>query len=153
MSHVYVLTNQHKQFLSKSKEWFDGRDATKLFRSEHKDVAINEMFEANTRDVSLRIELLQCELNAKRQPLVPEEALADTGLLAGAESAQGDPEIEPGSPPETPPEQNPEVTPEQLPEAPPEDQPEVPPEQPPEIEPERPDEAEGDEESAAREAG
>lgn len=145
MSHVYVLTNQHKQFLSKSNEWFDGRDAAKLFRSEHKDVAINQMFEANTRDVSLRIELLQCELNPKRQPIVPQEALADRELLAQTESAPGDPEIEPDYPPETPPEQNPEVTPEPVPETPPEEQPEYTPEEPPEIEPDRPDEAEGDE--------
>ncbi|WP_250461735.1 hypothetical protein [Microbulbifer litoralis] len=162
MSHVYVLTNQHKQFLSKSNEWIDGRDVARLFRSEHKDVAINQMFEANTRDVSLRIELLQCELNTKRQPLVPDQALGDReppatrengDLLAEAESAQGDPEIEPGSPPETPPEQNPEVTPEPVPEAPPEQVPEITPEEPPEIEPERPDEAEGDEDRAALEAG
>lgn len=127
MSHVYVLTNQQQQFLSKSNEWIDGREAGKLFRSEHKDVAINQMFEANTRDVSLRIELLQCELNGKGQPQVPAEAL-------------GDPEIQPGSPPEAPPESNPEITPEPTPEIEPDEPPEVTPEEPPEIEPEQPDE-------------
>ncbi|MFI2811228.1 MULTISPECIES: hypothetical protein [Microbulbifer] len=127
MSHVYVLTNQHQRFLSKSNEWIDGRDAGKLFRSEHKDVAINQMFEANTRDVSLRIELLQCDLNPKGQPQVPEEAL-------------GDPEIEPGSPPETPPEQNPEIIPEPTPEIEPGEPPEITPEEPPEIEPDQPGE-------------
>ncbi|SDK38787.1 hypothetical protein [Microbulbifer yueqingensis] len=135
MSHVYVLTNQHQQFLSKSNEWIDGREAGKLFRSEHKDVAINQMFEANTRDVSLRIELLQCDLNAKGQPQVPEEAL-------------GDPEIQPGSPPETPPESNPEVSPEPTPEIEPDEPPEVTPEEPPEIEPQQPDEAAGRSRSA-----
>ncbi|MCA0900002.1 MULTISPECIES: hypothetical protein [Microbulbifer] len=82
MSHVYVLTNQHQQFLSKGNDWIDGREHTKLFRTEHKDVAINQMFEANTRDVSLRIELLECKLDTKRQPLVPEDALSEAPLEA-----------------------------------------------------------------------
>jgi len=144
MSHVYVLTNQHQQFLSKSNEWIDGRDASRLFRSEHKDVAINQMFEANTRDVNLRIELLRCELNAKGQPQVPEEALGEKPAPAKAEAAQGEPEIEPGSPEEMPPESNPEVPPEPIPEAEPDEPPEVAPEEPPEIEPQQPDEAERD---------
>nr|WP_010132047.1 hypothetical protein [Microbulbifer agarilyticus] len=86
MSHVYVLTNQHQQFLSKGNDWIDGREHTKLFRTEHKDVAINQMFEANTRDVSLRIELLECKLDTKRQPLVPEDALSEEPLAATVEA-------------------------------------------------------------------
>ncbi|SEA15593.1 hypothetical protein [Microbulbifer marinus] len=152
MSHVYVLTNQHQQFLSKSNEWIDGREANRLFRSEYKDVAINQMFEANTRDVSLRIELLQCELNPKGQPLIPDEALGEIQLVAEAETAQGTPEIEPGTPPELPPESNPEVGPEQAPEVEPEEAPEVTPEEPPEIEPEQPGEDAEQSASAARAA-
>lgn len=138
MNHVYVLTNQHQQFLSKSNEWIDGREVNKLFRTEHKDIAINQMFEANTRNVSLRIELLQCEAGPKGQPLIPEEALASEELLAA--QAAGEPEIQPGTPEEVPPESNPEVNPEPAPEVEPQETPEVPPEQVPEIEPEQPDE-------------
>lgn len=129
MSHVYVLTNQHKQFLSKGNEWLDGREAGKLFRSPHKDVAINQMFEANTRDVDLRIELLRCELSAKGQPQVPEEAL-------------GDPQP---TPQEVPVENPAEVPPEQAPEVEPQEPPEVAPEEAPEIQPQQPDEVKGDE--------
>lgn len=134
MSHVFVLTNQHQQFLSKSNEWIDGREANRLFRSEHKDVAINQMFEANTRDVSLRIELLECELSSKGQPQVPEAALGEPQL-------QGEPEIEPGAPEEMPPESNPEVNPEPAPEVEPGDNPEISPDEPPEITPQQPPEA------------
>ncbi|WP_323846252.1 hypothetical protein [Microbulbifer magnicolonia] len=148
MSHVYVLTNQHQQFLSKSSEWIDGRDAGRLFRSEHKDVAINQMFEANTRNVSLRIELLQCALNPKGQPQIPEGALGEMQPVADLEDAQGEPEIQPGSPEEMPPESNPEIVPEQAPEVAPEEAPEVTPEEPPEIEPEQPDEAGADDDGA-----
>ncbi|WP_157533538.1 hypothetical protein [Microbulbifer variabilis] len=143
MSHVYVLANQHQQFLSKSGEWLDGREPNKLFRSEHKDVAINQMFEANTRDVSLRIELLQCELNNKGQPLVPEEALADISPL------QGDPEIEPNTPEEMPAQEPPELEPQAEPEVSPEPAPEVVPEQPPEETPAHPSEKTSESESAA----
>ncbi|MCX2778663.1 hypothetical protein [Microbulbifer thermotolerans] len=138
MSHVYVLTNQHKQFLSKSNEWIDGRDVARLFRSEHKDVAINQMFEANTRDVSLRIELLECALNAKGHPQIPEEALGEPPVLADAE--QGDPEVTPGGPEEVPPGSHPEVNPEPAPEAEPQEPPEVAPQEAPEIQPGQPDE-------------
>ncbi|MFC6633737.1 hypothetical protein [Microbulbifer taiwanensis] len=151
MSHVFVLTNQHQQFLSKSNEWIDGREVNRLFRSEHKDVAINQMFEANTRNVSLRIELLQCELNDRGQPQIPADALGEMSAMTAAETAQGNPEIEPGAPEELPPESNPEVNPEPVPETPPEQAPEVTPEEAPEIEPQQPDEA-GAEAGGARAA-
>jgi len=138
-----VLTNQHQQFLSKSGEWLEGREPNKLFRSEHKDVAINQMFEANTRDVSLRIELLQCELNNKGQPLVPEESLAENSTL------QGDPEIEPAAPEEIPAQEPPELEPQVEPEVPTEPAPEVAPDQTPEETPAQPGENKSESESAA----
>ncbi|WP_428819536.1 hypothetical protein [Microbulbifer sp. MCCC 1A16149] len=147
MSHVYVLTNQHQQFLSKSNEWIDGRESTKLFRTEHKDVAINQMFEANTRDVTLRIELLECALDTKKHPQIPADALSDEPLLAteGGITA-GDPEELPQpDPSETPPEHNPEADPQPAPEVEPQPQPEVNPDQfpgtTPEVEPNQPPEA------------
>ncbi|WP_444899494.1 hypothetical protein ACJJIX_07110 [Microbulbifer sp. VAAC004] len=143
MSHVYVLTNQHQQFLSKSGEWLDGREPNKLFRSEHKDVAINQMFEANTRDVGLRIELLQCALNPKAQPLIPEEALADLS------AAPEDPEIEPGVPEEIPAAEPTELEPQPEPEVAPEQAPEVAPAQTPDETPAQPGEHKSESESAA----
>ncbi|WKD49637.1 hypothetical protein [Microbulbifer spongiae] len=145
MIHVYVLSNQHQQFLSKSGEWLDGREPSRLFRSEHKDIAINQMFEANTRDVSLRIELLQCDLNNKGQPLIPAEALA---AVSGT-SPQGEPEIPPAAPEEVPPQRNPELNPQPEPEVAPEQAPEVAPEPAPEETPAQPDERRSKSESTA----
>lgn len=153
MSHVYVLTNQHQQFLSKSNEWIDGRDSARLFRTEYKDVAINQMFEANTRDVTLRIELLECGLDSKKNPQIPADALSDAPLHVhagedGVEAAEegGDPdELPQPNPSEVPPEYNPEVDPQPAPEAEPDPQPEIDPDQypgdTPEIEPEQPPES------------
>ncbi|WP_105102478.1 hypothetical protein [Microbulbifer pacificus] len=152
MSHVYVLTNQHQQFLSKSNDWIDGRDSARLFRTEYKDVAINQMFEANTRDVALRIELLECGLDSKKNPQIPADALSDEPLCADdndtgeAAEESGDPEELPQpDPSEAPPEYNPEVDPEPAPEVEPDSQPEIDPDEypgdTPEIEPGQPPES------------
>ncbi|WP_078082691.1 hypothetical protein [Microbulbifer mangrovi] len=147
MSQVYVLTNQHQQFLSKSNEWIDGRESTKLFRTEHKDVAINQMFEANTRDVTLRIELLECALDTKKHPQIPADALSDEPILAPEKIiAAGDPdELPQPDPSEAPPEHNPEADPQPAPEVEPQPQPEVNPDQfpgtTPEVEPNQPPES------------
>ncbi|WP_285762705.1 hypothetical protein [Biformimicrobium ophioploci] len=77
-----MLTNQNKLFLSKQDEWIDGYERAKLFRTEHKDIAINQMFEANTRDVDQRIQLLQCELDQKGLPRIPEDALGPRQIAA-----------------------------------------------------------------------
>ncbi|WP_160151999.1 hypothetical protein [Microbulbifer sp. ALW1] len=145
MSQVYVLTNQHQQFLSKSNEWIDGRENTKLFRTEYKDVAINQMFEANTRNVALRIELLECELDAKKHPQIPADALSPEPLFSEAQSA-GDPdELPQPDPNEAPPQQNPEADPQPAPEVAPQSEPEIAPDQypgtTPEIEPGQPPES------------
>lgn len=153
MSHVYVLTSQHQLFLSKSNEWIDGRDSARLFRTEYKDVAINQMFEANTRDVSLRIELLECKLDNKKNPQIPADALSDEPqhvhageVTDGVAEEGGDPdELPQPNPSEVPPEYNPEVDPQPAPEVEPDPQPEIDPDQypgdTPEIEPEQPPES------------
>lgn len=88
MSQVFVLINQHRQFLSKNNEWVDGRESGRLFHSEHKDIAINQMFEANTRDIDQRIQLLLCPLNARGQPQLPDGAAAEA-------TAEVDPDPQP----------------------------------------------------------
>ena len=72
---MFILQNQDGYFLSKSGEWIDGRILNHLFRTPNKDEAVNQMFEINSQDYSLRINLLECEVNAKNLPLIPEELL------------------------------------------------------------------------------
>ena len=70
MSEVYVVTNQDGYFASKQKEWLDGRDPKPLFRSAHKDEAINMVFELSSKDIHVRASTLVVELNDKKQPVV-----------------------------------------------------------------------------------
>lgn len=91
MATIFLLQNQHKLLLNKHGEWCDGREATTLYRSVHHDEALNQMVEANSRDYTLRLKVLQCETNDRGIPLLKDEDLpplgsAGTGFEAEAET-------------------------------------------------------------------
>ncbi len=67
---VFVVRNQHEQYLNKQNEWVDGTEKHSLFRSPHKDVAINQLFEATMKDIGMRGEVLSCATDAKGDPLI-----------------------------------------------------------------------------------
>lgn len=70
MSKVFVVVNQKGLFANKHKEWTDGREPKLLFRSPHKDEAINLVFELSSKDIDLRAEAIEVDLNEKKQPVV-----------------------------------------------------------------------------------
>jgi hypothetical protein len=72
---MYILHNQDGYFLTKSGDWSDGRELAPLFKTIHKDEAINQLFEANSKDYNLRLSLLECEINSKKMPLIPDDKL------------------------------------------------------------------------------
>ncbi len=84
MSTVFLLQNQHKHLLGKSGDWLDGRHVIGLYRTAHKDEALNQQFEAGSKDYSLRIHILVCQLNSKKQPIIADddlpEAIAEPAL-------------------------------------------------------------------------
>ena len=93
MSTVYVVTNQHGLFINRQKEWVDGRDTKILFRSPHKDEAINLVFELSAKDIYLRAEAIGVELDDKGQPVVEVTAEVpppDQYTLDNLESADAD---------------------------------------------------------------
>ncbi|WP_370980670.1 hypothetical protein [Agaribacterium sp. ZY112] len=55
---VYILRNQHQQYLNKSHEWIAGGDSKTLYRSSHKDEAINEKVELTVKNPDLRIRVV-----------------------------------------------------------------------------------------------
>ncbi|GAA6151121.1 hypothetical protein [Pseudoteredinibacter isoporae] len=77
MSQVFILQNQDGYFLSKQKEWVDGRDASLLYRSPHRDEALNQMVEVNAKDYTQRITIVDCQLNDKRHPALDPEKLPE----------------------------------------------------------------------------
>ncbi|MFL0798607.1 MAG: hypothetical protein K6L73_14090 [Cellvibrionaceae bacterium] len=75
MSQVFILQNQNKYFLNKHREWVDGHDAGLVFRTPHRDIALNEMIEVNSKDVTQRIRIMECDVNSRNHPLIDEEDL------------------------------------------------------------------------------
>ncbi|MBR9909469.1 MAG: hypothetical protein GYB33_03840 [Gammaproteobacteria bacterium] len=88
MKSVFLLQNQDKLLLNKHGEWVDGREVASLFRTAHRDEALNQMVEVNTKDYTLRIKLLQCPVNERGQPQPRAEDLPP--LMAGGASAAND---------------------------------------------------------------
>ncbi len=70
MKQVYVVRNQEGYFATKKKEWECGREPKLLFRSEHKDEAINMVFELSSKDIYLRAEAIAVNMNDDKQPVV-----------------------------------------------------------------------------------
>lgn len=87
MSDVYILQNQAALLLGKQKDWLDGRDPASLFKTPHKDEAINLMFETSSKDYTQRIHIVQCALNEKGIPIIPQEILPEAGSGAPAAKA------------------------------------------------------------------
>lgn len=103
MSEFYVVKNQDGYYASKQKEWLDGREPRQLFRSPHKDEAINMVFEMTAKDIFVRAETITCELDDKKVPIVevtvplvekePEvEPIEEQAELATEESSESAPE-------------------------------------------------------------
>ncbi len=77
MSELFILQNQDKLFLGKQNNWVDGRDLNALFKTAHKDEAINQMFEASSKDYKQRLKVLSCNTNEKGLPLIDPELLPE----------------------------------------------------------------------------
>lgn len=88
MTMVFLLQDQNKRLLDKRGEWVDGRDAASLFRTAHRDEALNQMVEVNARDYTLRIHLLECPVSERGLPLVQPCDLPP--LMAAASDAAND---------------------------------------------------------------
>ncbi|MBB3169922.1 hypothetical protein [Simiduia aestuariiviva] len=77
MKTAFLLQNQNKLLLNKQREWVDATDLKSLYLTPHKDEAINQKVEVNAKDYTQRIHLLECPLNEKGLPQVPEDALPE----------------------------------------------------------------------------
>lgn len=87
MKKVFILQNQNKQLLNKQNEWVDGRDANTLFKTAHKDEAINQTFEVSSKDYTQRVHLLECPLSDRNLPVIPKDLLPDPAPRAAENAA------------------------------------------------------------------
>lgn len=77
MSELFILQNHDKLFLGRQKEWLDGRDPASLFKTPHKDEAVNQVFEISSKDYTQRIKVVSCKVNEKGLPIIDAELLGD----------------------------------------------------------------------------
>lgn len=75
MNELFILQNQDKLFLGRNKEWLDGRDSGSLFKTSYKDEAVNQMFEASSKDYTQRIKILGCAVSEKGLPIIDAELM------------------------------------------------------------------------------
>lgn len=93
MSALYILQNQHGYYLKKTNSkqdvsWVDGQDANLLFRSAHKDEALNMLIEVNSQHIDLRIIIKDYPANPKNHPLIPADELPPPLPKEGTETTQ-----------------------------------------------------------------
>lgn len=77
MSEIFILQNQLNLFLGKQNNWLDGRDLNALYKTPHKDEAINQMVEASSKDYTQRIKIISCAPNEKGLPSIDPEILPE----------------------------------------------------------------------------
>lgn len=90
MTTAFVIQNQHGHYIDKHGEWVDGRDRRVLYRTIHRDEAVNLNFELSSKDVYLRAEILACEIDSSGQPKVeagPEIMVEQAPELEDADDA------------------------------------------------------------------
>ncbi len=96
MKTVFVIRNQNGHYLGRHGEWLDGSHVPALFRTEHRDVAVNELVEVNLRDFDLLGEVVGIDGVEGDYPVVevtnpivstPAEEATDAaaGVTAGSE--------------------------------------------------------------------
>ena len=90
MSTAFVVRNQDGYFATKQKEWECGREPKLLFRSPHKDEALNIVFELSSKDIYLRAEAISVELDEKKQPVIEVTAPPKPEEVVETEAEQGD---------------------------------------------------------------
>lgn len=97
MQNLYIIHNQDGYFLGKSGDWLDGSEPTQLFRTLHKDEAVNQLFEANSKDVELRLSLLECPAKNRLIPDIPSDKMPPPMVRTEADNdelSNGEPQLD-----------------------------------------------------------
>lgn len=73
MSNIYILQSQNDLYLSKSGDWVSGDDSKVLFRTQHKDEAINQKVELTVKQPELRVSIGTAQLGDKGKLILQKE--------------------------------------------------------------------------------
>jgi len=94
---VFIIRNQQGHFWGKARQWVDGREARGIYRSKHRDEVLNTLIELGAKDIELRGEVLEAEINQRGEPCVEISAvpLPQIELAINQVEPSTDAEVEP----------------------------------------------------------
>ena len=67
---IYILQTQDQRTLNKDLEWSSEADRNLVYRTSHRDAALNQLIELNAKDINLRASIVECDADAKGQPVL-----------------------------------------------------------------------------------
>ena len=71
---LFMLQRQDAGFLSKDLDWTCDVTSNDIFYSPHRDIALNQLVELNAKQIDLRVNIIECEADAKGRPVMQLEA-------------------------------------------------------------------------------
>lgn len=75
---LFIIHNSRGEFLDRQLNWVSAEDASVIFHTPHRDVALNQLIELNARDIHLRAKVVQCDSDGKGRPLL--SSMADASV-------------------------------------------------------------------------
>lgn len=100
MSEVFLLKNQHGAYLERSGEWVDPMQSKTLFRTPHRDEAINQKVELAVKNAELRVEIAAAKVSPEGKLLIqdyvaPLEMPATSSMAESTDgTASSEPEVQ-----------------------------------------------------------
>lgn len=73
MNNIYILQSQNDLYLSKSGDWVSGDNSKILFRTQHKDEAINQKVELTVKQPELRVNIGTAQLGDSGKLILSKE--------------------------------------------------------------------------------
>ena len=84
---IYIIKSHDESILGKDFDWLDGTNASLIFNTPHRDIALNQLIELNAKDINLRAEIIECEADKKGRPIMLLESAAATTPASNSASA------------------------------------------------------------------
>ena len=73
---LFILRDAVGNLLTKELLWASDCAASELFRTPHKDVALNQLLEINASDIELRAQIMVCDVDNKNHPIIANSTVA-----------------------------------------------------------------------------
>ena len=69
-----MLQRHDKAILSKDLDWTCDVTSNDIFYSPHRDIVLNQLVELNSKQIDLRVNVIECEADANGRPVMQLEA-------------------------------------------------------------------------------